>query len=881
MLSIRNLESSKQAATYFARDDYYHGSTQHQPSVWWGRGAQMLRLEGAVERESFENVLEGNLPNGRSLPRNAGGERRPGLDLTFSAPKSVSLLALVHRSKDVVLAHEAAVSEAPGFLEKEASVARTTSGGISRAEDTNNLLIARFSHDTSRDLDPQLHSHCVVINATRRKDGEWRSISNERIYALKMVGGAIYRARLVTELQRLGYDIERTHADGRFEVRGFTRDQLEHFSTRRAAIEEALAERGLDGAIAAKQAALITREVKREVDRGRLLEAWRSRAREIAVSFPEPSPRKVSRVLSREAADRAVRLAIDHLSERRTVFEERRLLAYALGQATGKATLREVAAALEKRIASHELIEERGPTRSALRAFTTAEAVAMEQALVASVRLEQGRQAPIVSLKRTRSLLEPLVLTDGQRSAAELILSTQDGIVGIQGYAGTGKTTALRTVRELAESAGYDVRGFAPSAAAAAVLQEEAGIPSQTVASHLIDQARGWPDRAAQKLWIVDEASMLGTKDALRMIQTATRANAHLVLVGDWDQLPSVDGGAPFRLLAARGMAIASMDEIVRQRNPILKLAVEKTIARTGEELELLAPAIHEIRDRRARLDAVAKAFLERAPDADLLVLTSSNADRRALNERIRAGLVAEGRLSGREQTTEVLAGRGLTTAEAEEATHYRVGDVVRFERTYKRFGIEKGEYLLVHSIDPDSNRIMLEGNRIAWDPSHASRVEVYKRESRALAVGDRIRWTRNDRTAQRRNGEIARVVQVQEDHAILIQSGKTQRLEFGADRHWDHAYASTVHAAQGRTADSVILHLDTERSEITGHESWYVGLSRARDGVRIFTDDARRLPDLIKKSLVQEIALDVVGPKLEIDRGASRSPGHAWELGR
>src|SRR5262249_7764788 len=153
----------------------------------------------------------------------------------------------------------------------------------------------------------------------------------------------------------------------------------------------------------------------------------------------------------------------------------------------------------------------------------------------------------------------------------------------------------------------------------------------------LLEAVRGSTDPAEPKLWIVDEASMLGNKDALRMIRTAIDANAHLVLLGDWDQLPSVDAGAPFRLLAAPGMAIASMDEIVRQKNLTLKLAVEHTIARTGEELNLLAPVIREIPDRGARLDAVANAFLEQPADQSMLVLTSSNADRRALNERIRA----------------------------------------------------------------------------------------------------------------------------------------------------------------------------------------------------------------------------------------------------
>jgi ATP-dependent exoDNAse (exonuclease V) alpha subunit len=657
-------------------------------------------------------------------------------------------------------------------------------------------------------------------------------------------------------------------------VRGFTKEQLAHFSTRRAAIEGALADRGLDGAVAAKYAALITRDVKREVDRDQLLEAWRHRAEDIAIDFPEPSPRAVSRVLAREAADRAVGFAIDHLSERRTIFEERRLLATALGRATGNATLREVRSALEDRLKSHELVEERGPTRSALRAFTTEEALSIERALVASVQLEHGTHESILSLKQARSVLDRFELTEGQRSAAELILSTQDGIVGVQGYAGTGKTTALRTVREIAEAAGYEVDGFAPSAAAAGVLQKEAGIPSQTVASHFIDVASDSHDRGTPKLWIVDEASMLGNKDALHMIRTATEARAHLVLVGDWDQLPSVDAGAPFRLLAAKGMALTSIDEIVRQKNPVLKLAVENTIARTGAELDLLAPAIREIRDRGARLDAVANAFLEQPLDESVLVLTSSNVDRRALNGRIRAGLVADGRLSERQQSTEVLVAKGFTGAESQEASNYRVGDVVRFHRSYKRFGIEKSEYLTVESIDPNSNTITLEGKSIGWKPHRAARVEVYERESRELAVGDRIRWTRSDRSLQRRNGELARITEIRGDHAIVIANGTERRLELGADRHWDYAYASTVHAAQGRTADSVILHLDSERSEITGRESWYVGLSRAREGVRIFTDDAKLLPNVIQRSLAQEIALDALELKVERNLVPPRSRG-------
>jgi conjugative relaxase-like TrwC/TraI family protein len=881
VLSIRNLASSRQAAIYFARDDYYYRSTQHEPSAWWGRGARMLGLEGPVGRRAFEAALEGELPDGTKLSGRNGGERRPGFDLTFSAPKSVSLVALVHRSREVVEAHERAVSAALTYLEREAALARTTEQSKTREEATRNLIVARFSHDTSRDLDPQLHTHCVVINATRRADRQWRSISNERMYALKMLGGAIYRAHLASELHRLGYDIDRTHADGRFEIRGFTKEQLSHFSQRRAAIENAMADKGVEGAVEAKLAALLTRNAKLEVDRAELVQQWRSRASEIALQFPAPSPRETPRFERVRAAERAVDNAIEHLSERKAVFEEQRLLARALGEATGRATEREIIKAVAERIEAHGLVEARAPTRSSLRAFTTGEALERERAIVRAMSLEQGAHEPIIALAEARTRLEKAQLTVGQAAAVELILSTRDGIVGVQGYAGTGKTTALSAVRALAEEEGFEVRGFAPSAAAASVLEKEAGISSRTVASHLIEYARDDFDSVQSQLWIVDESSMLSNRDAERLIATARDAGARLVLVGDWDQLPSVDAGAPFRLLAQEGMAMATMDEILRQNDPILRLAVIETIRRTDAELNLLAPAVDQIADRGQRLDAVAKDYLERPADLreNTLVLTASNADRKELNERIRAGLVAEGVVFGTARKASILVSKDLTGAELRESASYQVGDVVRFERSYRSIDVEKGAYYAVSSIDRATNTIQLEdsaGGKIVWQPHRARSVEAYAREERSIAAGDLIRWTRNDRSGGRRNGELGRVVSMLGPLAVIESSGQRHEVDLSAWRHWEHGYASTVHAAQGRTADSVVLHLDTERAHISGHESWYVAISRAREGLQIYTDDVERLPKVIQRSMAQSIALEAERPnhELAVERTMQRSMG-------
>lgn len=865
MLSIRNLETPRQAANYFLRDDYYHRSTQAQPSRWWGRGAAALGLEGEVDRTSFEAALAGRLPHGVVLMgRDGGDERRPGFDLTLSAPKSVSLLALVQGAEAVRAAHVVAVDATLTYLEREAAQTRATVDRVTKAERTSNMIVAQFSHDTSRELDPQLHTHCVVINATRRRDGAWRSLSNERIYELKMLGGAIYRATLASELHRLGYETERSHADGRFEVRGFTDAQFAHFSKRRSAIEAALAERGAAGAIASERAALLTRAAKREVDREGLGAVWRDQAREVGIVFPEPQPVRQLQRGRRIAADRAVEGAIDHLAERRAVFEERQMLAYALAEAGGRATLLEVEQAVGRQVQRGVLVPVLARRSAGGRAFTTAKGVAREQALVAGMELARGRFEPILSAEAVRAAAGARALTAGQGGAAELVLTSGDGIVGVQGYAGTGKTTALRFVRELAERAGYEVRGMAPSAAAALLLQEEAGIASQTLASHLIEQGRAPARQGLRRLWIVDEASMLANDDALRLVTAAQRAGARLVLVGDRDQLPAVEAGAPFRLLVSRGLPLATMDEILRQKDLVVKAAVEHTIARSPKALEVLAPAIAAIPDAGRRLETVAREYLA-TPAGErerLLVLAVSNAERRELNVRIRDGLRNEGQLAGAEVPAMILASRDLTTAQLRTSTHYVPGDVVRFGRGYRGLGVSAGDYLTVERIEGDRKTVHLrrsDGSTIAWRPARAAQVEVYRPESRGLSAGDRIRWTRNDKGRARRNGELARVIAVEGGTATIELGGREQRLELATDRHWDHAYATTVHAAQGKTANRVILCLDTERKQLTGHESWYVAISRAREGLRIYTDDAQRLPRAVQRSMAQETALEAV----------------------
>ena len=285
MLSIGVLHSSAQAGSYYAQDDYYTKDSAGEPSQWDGRGAESLGLSGPVDRAQFEALLNGELPNGVVLKRGQQGKHQPGWDLTFSAPKSVSLLALVGDDSRVIEAHNLAVTEALRYLEATTARARTKQEGKSTIETTGNWIIARFTHDTSRELDPQLHTHAVVINATQRADGEWRALSSKEMFRAKMLGGAIYRAELARALQRLGYEVEVGHRDGRFEVKGFTREQLRHFSRRREEIEAALEKLGASGAKASATLALYTRARKGPIDRAEVYSDWKARARDQGINF--------------------------------------------------------------------------------------------------------------------------------------------------------------------------------------------------------------------------------------------------------------------------------------------------------------------------------------------------------------------------------------------------------------------------------------------------------------------------------------------------------------------------------------------------------------------------------------------------------------------
>ena len=925
MLSIG--ASPAQGSAYYEQDGYYaKDDPRHRSaSAWAGKGAAELGLEGPVEADVFQAVLEGEVPDGsgRRLGRKDKDGKihhRPGRDLTFSAPKSVSLAALVGGDGRIVDAHDRAVKAALAWVEGNAAETRVQdpqTGRMVRARGQE-IVAATFRHDTSRNLDPQLHTHAVLANMVRGEDRKWRTMANEGLYERQKLIGMLYRSELARNLTELGYGIEKTHADGRFEIAGVSRGVIEAFSTRRAEIEAAMEERGL-GATAenpriAERAALMTRAKKRDVDRDALRSVWERQAADLRFDAKGLAREAASKdapgleAAGREPAAEAVAWAMEHLSEREAVFARADLFAAALAHAPGRVTMAEA----EREVAG---LEESGALHSvslpaAGDAFATDRTVGEERETIALMRSGEGQGRSPMRGWAVQGRLHRGPLTAGQKDAVKLILSATDRVVGVQGYAGTGKTTMLDKVRTLAEKKGWRMVGLAPSASAVKTLASEAGIESETLQRFLARNAGAAEGRLTEKgekamraafdrtILVVDEGSLASTVQARDLLRIANAFRIpRVVLVGDAKQLDAVDAGKPFAQLQAAGMKTAVMDEIMRQRDPALREAVEASLKGDIQRaFEKLGSNVAQVKADNIG-GAVAARWLALSPEAreNTGVMAPSHKLRQAINEHIRERLVREGRIHGRALFSRRLVSKGYTNAEKAVAGNYAVGDVVAFHRPYKRLGVEKGDERLVVGVDHEARSVILEGGdggTVAWKPAEVGGrrggTEVYRMEEIELRAGDRIRWTRNDADLGLVNSRTAEVSEVGNGRVKLhLEEGRN--LELGRNdpqlRHVDHAWASTVHAFQGRTVDNVIAAMEARHPHLTTQKSFYVEISRARDRAELVTDDAKELRTQLQAATGERIAaLEGIGETVAAERDrtadAAGSDGKSLDQG-
>ena len=919
MLTISKPLSASQARTYHEREfasqqQNYWSRDQQGYSEWRGRLAEQWKLTGAVEAEHFARLTEGQHPHteeqlvrhqvsrtyeGKFGKEVTSVEHRAGWDATFSAPKSVSLTALVGGDNRVREAHRESVGTALRELER---YTQARIGNIHAPETTGKLIAATFEHDTARPVDgyaaPQLHTHAVIFNLTERETGQTRSLQPHEMFVSQRYVTAVYRSELALRLEKLGYELERGK-HGQPEIRGYTKEYLEASSPRREQIKDHLREQGIDGAAAAQIAAHHTRDRKELLSPEEVLQ----RHRELAVRYGHQADRVVSqahahgqhRIREPEMqAQRAVTWARDHVFERGAVQDRRAILEAALARGMGETTYARIRQEFERRIDAGEFKEVSHV--GAEHQYTTAAMARMEREIVG--RMQEGNRRDF----RDHMLVSPQVriaaedrhpeLNSSQRQAVDDIFLSRERIVGLDGVAGAGKTTTLSVIRAGAEAEGYRVEGFAPTSRAAQKLGE-AGMETSTLQKHLACGRQ--PDTGQKRLYVLDESSLASTRQVHEFVERLN-PNDRVLLVGDRRQHEAVEAGRPFAQLQDAGMKTVRLEEIVRQKDPELKQVVEQ-LAR-GDVREAIQNLdrqgrVHEVPGHDERIVAIAKEYA-RSPE-NTLVVSPDNRSRAEINERIHAELQGRGIVSGEEHSNRTLVPRqDLTGADRTWAERYEVGDVLRYSRASKETGIGKGEYAQVKGIDAPNNRLTVElqnGTERTYDPRRQRGVSVFREEMRTFSVGDRIQFTAPANDMKVANRELGMIESIGPDGRLSLKmdSGRAVELDPRKHPHLDHGYAMTSHSSQGQTADRVLIHVDTElgAKDLLNSRMAYVSVSRGAYDAQLFTNDREKVPTALGHDVSQRSAHvpemkpnQTIAPQQEISQGQDQKHGIGLGIG-
>ncbi len=866
MVDISKPLTAAKATNYFKQeytnaDNSYYTQGQTLPGQWHGKFAQDLGLTGSVSEEHFGRLAQGQDPatgdqwvQHRNTVKTESGaelEHRAGYDLTFNAPKTVSLIALPGHDDRVRNAHAESVKEA---LHAGQEYLQARMGGNNPAQTTGKWAAALFEHDTARPENgypaPHLHTHVVVFNMTRTEDGQVRSVQPAELYRIQSYLTAIYQNQLALKLKELGYELApgTNHAP---DIKGFTKEYLEAESQRSQRIKRENDARGLEGREAKEQIAHSLRENKLKWTPEEVHRAHREHQEQFGGQADKLHAESLQRqgiTLNAETAQvqakASVDFALNKLSERTAVFDQYEVYREALRHGQGKLTLDDVKQEVSRReqqAVLHKIdhVRENAPGKR----YTTAETVSQERDILRH----------IVATKETRQRLETWTaaqvkerypkLNEHQAQTVANILSSRDAIDGLQGMAGVGKTTTLQAIKPSFEQHGYEVIGLAATSGAVKEMQAS-GLEAKTLQLHLLqNQPSGKP-----RYYIVDEASLASTRMVHEFMATLQPPD-RVLFVGDTKQHESIEAGRIYAQMREAGMADTTLSHIVRQRHsPELKEVVENlSTGKIDTAVQLLQEQnrVHEITNKNERYAAIAKEYV--SSTGRTLIVSPDNESRQALNKVVREQL----QLSGPEYKQQILIARqDLTKEDRKVAGAYRVDDVIKFHKNNKTLDVEKGEYLSVVDVDRVKNTITVRhGDQLkTYHPERAYGVQVYERSQRAFAEGERVQLTapwKSKGLANRQTGTLENVDDKGNVTLKLDKDDRRVRFNLGEMKHIDYGYAVTSFSSQGATVEKVLVNVSTQDSRIQkliDRRFAYVAVSRAEQDAHIYTDNQDRL---------------------------------------
>ena len=850
---------------HYAGSDYYSERKQ-VTGQWFGHGAAKLRLRGDVSLDDFVKLCRNiNPKTGELLTQRKRINRRVFYDFTLSPPKSVSIVALVAGDKRIERAHERATISALNELEKFAA-ARVRKNFASSYRNTGNVVSAVFRHDTSRALDPHLHCHCLIFNATYDPvERQWKALETyEMLHAAKYAENVYYH-ELAQELRRLGYEFENNRR-GDFEVKGVSPELIGRFSKRHNEIDQKTRElmeqepekqsqniKEIRENIAHNERA---RKIK-DIGRRRLTELWDKQVtNEERTTLSGLKQNRISHSSNPAALDKTIAWAEQHLFDRRSVVNEFELWRYALehgrGQNFSVKQLQSLTA--EKSYIRNET--QRGK-------ITTQETLDREKQIIGAA--QNGRN----QFARFNGDYVPknTSLDAEQQNAVTQILASRNFVTLFRGGAGTGKSFTLKEVRNGILEAGHAVYVIAPQRQQVLGLQRELGCQGATVSEFL--ERRQMKDG---EIVVVDEAGQIGAKQMLQLFEFVQAHNGRLILSGDTHQHGAVEASDALRAIEKfAGLDAVELKNIRRQNPELAKSKAERKAVKEYKQavIEARKGQLAASFDRLNRLGAITQCgtfeqypfiagkYLELAEQGYSIVVVSQTwPELNKVNEQIRARLKSRGLIGQDDVAVTALVKLDLTNAQKRDSRFHPENSVIIFNQDVA--GIKRGTWGRLLEIGEHELFIIAAGKVRAIPFKDLDRISVCEPKEMPLASGDRLQLKANAKTSdgiQVANGEIVTVKRVEDDGRIKLKDGRILPKNY---RQFVRGYAITSYAAQGKTAD-FLLFLDSTIRAATNQQQWYVTISRGRKGVHIFTTDKQQLKENVARSGHCDLAMDLI----------------------
>ena len=866
MLTIHKSVNSEAATQYFTNslstEGYYLDDKVE--AKWKGKTVERLDLHGRpVTRENFSDLVNNvNRKTKERLTVRNADNRVAGIDFTYSAPKSISVMYALTKDSGILEAHRKACRQSMLAIETNMQTqANTQNERIYQR--TGNIIYAAFDHFTTRPCevkkngkilylsDPQLHTHCYVPNVTWNEEKQrFQALEAGNIHRLAPYYEAIYRSFLSYELNKLGYQTKRTH--DRFEIEGVSRSVIERFSNRTKLIEQIAKEKNITDPKAKADLAVKTRHSKaKALSEEELYKHWKERLTKDEFEGllklkgkPQAKPKPIS---AKEAIDRS----LEHFQERHSAFQEKRLLAHALTLGYGHLLPEDV---------SKELNSRQNILRSEIDIITyitTKEMVRAEDRMIELAVSGKGKFPPLNPGYKPKQDF----LNEQQRKAINDILTSNDQVTILKGSAGVGKTSLLTEVREAVTSAGKSLFGVAPSSQATKVLKQK-GFEADTIAALLHNPKL--QERLQTNVLLVDEAGMCGVKTKSELLALVKKYNARCILSGDTRQHGPIQSGDALRILETQAqLKTVSVNKIMRQKPQDYKKAVEQLArGRTLEGYQLLNKmgVVKEIPDHDERLEKIADDYVGSITNNRTgIIVSPTNYEGELLNSVVREKLKAKGKIQGKEHVFDTLKSLSFTESQKKDLVNYSEGQVVRFTKNQKG-GFKAGShYEVLPSKDQKSVfiRDLKTGEKRKLPFQTPEHFQVYQKTQTQLAKGDLIRLTNNSITLEGtkiNNGNSYQIKGFTKD-AIKLSNGKTVPKDL---YHYKHSYSETSYSSQGKTCQDVYISMSDLSFAATNEAALYVAASRGTHSVSIYTSDKTELRKAIAKSSERMAAREV-----------------------